>query len=359
MMGDYEQVAAEYLSSGRTNMQIKGLFQGTRTVILKDDKYEDPEGRPAIISLANDPETSEVDRQRLLDLSTKTMRQIHFAIANRSPFLQSTSLLAEFRKIKIVRSPFEDFVLPSKMWAKVSEENRQRILDRNCHKRETRDEVNQISISEAEAMRQQAVDHLRADIQKTKKADGLRLIDALSILTGRRRKELYETLQMKCVPDNEYQAQVRGFCKVYQHLADKWITIPLLAPYSLIVRGICNLRQITGITYLQSGKLFAKPFTHTTYRNLYSEMAWRERHSVNKFMIGDQDCSPLAWRGFALGVSLSDVAMHYSIMCVNEQDQDDSGTQPKRYRDNFDFQQPQDLASASEGPFERLRQDPL
>lgn len=353
MMGDYEQVAAEYLSSGRTTMQIKGLFQCTRTAILKNEEYEDPEGRPSILRLANDPETSEVDRQRLLDLSNKTMRQINFAIANKAPFLESHSLLQELRKIKIVRSPFEDFVLPQSMWKNVNSENHQRIMDRNCHKKETRDEVNQITIQEAQEMRQQAIDYIVSSDERTRIVDALRLTDALSILTGRRRRELYEMLKMKCVPGNEYQAHVQGLCKVYQHVADRWVSIPLLAPYSLIVQGICNLRKIKGVKTLRTGNLFAKPFTHTTYRNLYSEMAWRERHSVNKFMIGEQDCSPLAWRGFALGVSLSDVAMHYSIMCVNEQDKDGA----KRYRDDIDFEQPQDMARTSEGPCKRVCQD--
>jgi hypothetical protein len=331
MNGEHEQIAAQYLSSGKTNMQIKALFHATRMEILKRGEYEDPEGRLAIIRLAEDPETSDVDRQRLLDLSTRSMRQINFAIANRICYLEDRDVtMPKLRKIKIVRHPFQDFVLPRNMWAKVASENRQRILDRNCHIKNTRDEVNTISIQEAEEMRQRAIEYLQANtIPATRKIHAFKLLDVLSILTGRRQKELYETLEVKCVPDNDYQANVRGLCKIYPHQAAIWQPIPLLAPYPLIVRGICALRGIRGCKSLKSGRFFVKPFTHTTFRNLYSEMAYRERHSHNKFMIGNDTCGSLVWRGLALGVSLSDVANHYSIMCVEEQESDDPTSEPE------------------------------
>jgi hypothetical protein len=332
MKGEHEQVLAEYLNCGKTPLQIKTLIMNTRQRILKGDTYMRVEGVAEILRLANDPDTNEVDKQRLMDLSGKTMRDMHFAISQKkNRYLTNPETNDKLREIKIVREPFSQFVLPAEMWKTVTNEHRQRVSDRNHYQKKNGEQV-QISMEEADAMVKKATDYITSGADWTKRANGNRLLGALCLLTGRRRWELYHTLHMRCVPDNDYQAEVRGICKVHAHKAMQWIRIPLLAPYPLIVQGICQARKITGRTMdqLTSGNLFGKSMNHTTYRNLYTELAWRDRETKNKFRIGDEACSPLYWKSYALGVSVSDAVNHYSIMSVNqdyEPGNDDHGDQ--------------------------------
>lgn len=331
MKGEHEQVMAEYLNCGKTPLQIKTLIMNTRQRILKDDTYMRVEGVAEILRLANDPDTNEVDKQRLMDLSGKTMRDMHFAISQRSKYLTGEETMEKLREIKIVREPFSEFALPKEMWKAVMKEDKDRVSARNHYQKKNGEKV-QINMTEADAMVKKATDYISSGADWGKRANGNRLLGALCLLTGRRRWELYHTLHMRCVPDNDYQAEVRGICKVHAHKAMQWIRIPLLAPYPLIVQGICQARKITGLTMYQirSGNLFGKSMNHTTYRNLYTELAWRDRETKNKFRIGDEACSPLYWRSYALGVTTNDVSDHYSIMSVNQDHEpgnDDHGDQ--------------------------------
>ena len=88
------------------------------------------------------------------------------------------------------------------------------------------------------------------------------------------------------------------------------------------------------MTELNGGHLFGKSMNHTTKRNLYTELAWRDRETKNKFMIGDAACSPLYWRAHALGVTTRNLVNHYSIMSVNqdhhESSHDDHGNEEQQ-----------------------------
>lgn len=335
MKGEHEQVLAEYLNCGKTPLQIKTLIMNTRQRILKDDIYMRMEGVAEILRLANDPDTNEVDKQRLMDLSGRGMRDINFAICQRNRYLTNPETMEKLREIKIVREPFSQFCLPKDMWESVTKEHKQRVSDRNHYQKKNGEQV-QINMEEADAMVKKATDYITSGANWTKHCNANRLLGALCLLTGRRRWELYHTLHMRCVPDNDYQAEVRGICKVHAHVAMQWIRIPLLAPYPLIVQGICQARKITGRTMdgVRSGDLFGKSMNHTTYRNLYTELAWRDRETKNKFRIGDGACSPLYWKSYALGVSVSDAVNHYSIMSVNqdhhESSDDDHGNEKQR-----------------------------
>lgn len=335
MKGEHEEVMASYLTSGKTPLQIKTLFMNTRQRILEKDEYMREEGIAEILRLANDPDTNETDKNRLTDLAGAGMRKIHFAISNKQKYLTDEMTTEKLRKIKIVRDPFSDFVIPEAMWKDVLRESRDVIKNRNHYKKQNGEKV-QISLTEADEMVEKAINYITSGADWTKPCNSSRLMDALGLLTGRRRWEIYNTLHMRCVPDNDYQAEVRGLCKVHTHQSMQWSRIPLLAPYHLIVQGICQARKIPGKKQgdLCSGNLFGKSMNHTTKRNLYTELAWRDRETKNKFMIGDVSCSPLYWRAHALGVTTRDLVNHYSIMSVNqdhhESSNDDHGDEEQQ-----------------------------
>ena len=335
MKGEHEEVMASYLTSGKTPLQIKTLFMNTRQRILEKDEYMREEGVAEILRLANDPDTNETDKKRLTDLAGERMRKIHFAIASRHKLLTNESTMERLREIKIVRDPFSDFVIPDHMWKQVRIESEKKVAERNHYQKKNGEKV-QISMTEADEMVEKAVNYITSGADWTKLVNASRLIDGLQLLTGRRRWEIYNTLHMRCVPDNDYQAEVRGLCKIHIHKSMEWCRIPLLAPYHLIVQGICQARKIPGKTQsdLRSANLFGKSMNHTTKRNLYTELAWRDRETKNKFMIGDASCSPLYWRAHALGVSTRDLVDHYSIMSVNqdhhESSNDDHGDEEQQ-----------------------------
>lgn len=330
MKGEHMEVMASYLASGKTPLQIKTLFMNTRQYILKNDDYMRVEGIAEILRLANDTDTNEIDKKRLTDLAGEGMRKIHFAISTKQKCLTDETTMDKLRNIKIVRDPFSDFVIPREMWKEVLSESRAVIKNRNHYQKQNGEKV-QITMAEADEMVTKATNYITSGADWTKPCNAFRLLDGLGLLTGRRRWEIYNTLHMRCVPDNDYQAEVRGLCKIHTHKSMEWSRIPLLAPYPLIVQGICQARKTTGkqMDQLRDGGLFGKSMNHTTKRNLYTELAWRDRETKNKFMIGDASCSPLYWRAHALGVTTRDLVNHYSIMSVNqdyhESSHDDDG----------------------------------
>lgn len=127
-----------------------------------------------------------------------------------------------------------------------------------------------------------------------------------------------------------YQAQVIGLCKNGPGSKDV-ITIPLLAPYSIIekkFREIREYRNLSGMNVkevssrigsslsLATKRLFKRSLVHTQKRNLYAEMCYLKRNSQNGFLIGNQSCSKYRWVAHALGHAPSRMTntMCYQVM---------------------------------------------
>jgi hypothetical protein len=322
---------ATIVGSNKTDVQKYQAFNSVKTRILRNESYRSMDGVRALEELSVDPNLEEEDRIRVRHLLGESLRRQHWGVSNKY-YLKDRS---KMENIRMVKDPFYDFQLPEEVTKAYSIGRKQEVRDHNLHKKRSWE----MATSDIENMRVAAMDFMQSDQDWTKRRNCLKLISALCLLTGRRKWELYKTLKMRCVPNESYQAEIKGLCKI-QTVDDVWRRVPLLARYDLIVKAIVNLRQYKKLNYGDYGgpSLFGKSMTHTAYRNLFLEEAYKERMSINHFLIGDESCAPLNWKSQALGVSLDNCTQHYAVMSIY---QDEPTDEPKRKRSH---QQTRDMA---------------
>jgi len=204
---------------------------------------------------------------------------------------------------------------------------------------------------EVQAMIDRAVAYIADEAVSTSriKANALRTVEALCLLTGRRKWEIISTLRVRSVEGEPYQARVEGVCKGDEARS---FVIPLLAPLETVIAGLVKVRRFEG--RIEKGKytvtsLFGKCVSHTVFRDLYASAAYQRRESQNHFQL---QAGPALWRSLALGISLT-----VSAMCYNSLTTDGGATGLSG--DNLDEREQPAVASPDRGSPGYLFEDPL
>lgn len=322
--GDVEGVTATLLqlTADRRPVHRKAAFMNLRNKITRSGKWINQEGLQAIRNMSTRQDVPQRDRENLTKLLKYPACRIFGA--RQSKFLSTTTLQEEFNAIRIFLDPLYDLKFPDELEAAASEDKTQTVTDHNMHKRKKR-ETYLMTSEEVAACVAKAKEYISQDLDWTKSANSARLIEAICILTGRRKAEIHTSLQLKSVHDQNFQADIRGVAKqVTKNLLNEpWKRVPLLIPFDELVKAVINARRFpwTGQASCNTTKSIwpgGRKLTHTHFRNIFSETAYAERHIVNKFYIGDNTCGHIQWRALALCISINTVACHYSAMCLDE-----------------------------------------
>lgn len=317
--GDVEGAMAHILSitKGDLPKRRRAVFDNVRTKILKEEKYRNPEGYAQLEQLARRQDLNPTDRVKLQTLLFKPLHFIRWAQVHRC-FLSDPYLQEELRNIRIVKDPFYEFDTPQNIKLMVSKSIQDGVMSNHSHKTRPR-ETYRYTNQEVDEMIQQAIDFIGQDLQWSKKCNSLRLLECLCLLTGRRKWELCSTLKIRTVPTFEYQAEVQGLGKnLITKLDPVWNRIPLLAPISVVIRGITNLRLcFHSMGKYEGGKKLFPRLNHTHYRNLYSEKCF-ELREINKFCEGDS-CSKMEWQRRALHVTMAILADRYLTLLLTDE----------------------------------------
>lgn len=322
--GLVDNAIATIMGSDKTDVQKYQAFNSVRLNILRNESYRNGAGLRALEKLLLDPELENEDRIRVRNLLGDTLHRQHWGVTNKSYLKRSDKT----KGIRMVKDPFYDFK-PSDDLVKSYTQGRQKDNEEhNLHKKRSWE----MPTSEIADMRAKAMEFIESEQDWSRRYNCTKLLSALCLLTGRRKWELYKTLKIRGVSDEIYQAHIKGISKI-QTVDDVWRRIPLLAPYITIVKAIVNLRQCKKLKFGDYGgpSLFGKSMSHTAYRNLFAEEAYRER-MTNHFLIGDESCAPLYWKSQALAVSLTNCSKTYSVMSIY---QDESTDESERKRGNF------------------------
>lgn len=309
-----------HIKAGLRPLQIRQAFETVRARILANDLYKISNAADLFNQLFQDfPEICERDRGLLGELAVGSLRQLRFAQIQYAPF-RSVELNKAFKNLKFVKDPYYEFKTPENITFKAVEDVRQRVHDKHQHKIRKTTAAYHFTEEEIDGMIRVATDYCNADHDWTVKANSLRLVEALGLLTGRRRWEIISTLKIRTVPDNSFQAEVSGLCKRFQD--DLWYKIPLLAPIDVIIKGLCKVRQCTLHVKgkYTSVKMFPR-LNHTAYRDLYTKRAYRDRH-INKFH--QDSCSEMWWGSMALQTCLQAYSERYSTMVVDKKVEEDN-----------------------------------
>jgi hypothetical protein len=316
---DVEGAMAHILEVTKTDppRRRRAVFDNIRTRILKQEHYRSSEGYAELQQLCMEQSLNPTDKVKLQTLLFKPLHFIRWAQVHRS-FLSDHNVQCRLRDIKIVKDPFYEFDTPENIKLLVTANLQQLVQDNHSHKVKPKEHY-RFTVSEVDDMVQTATDYIQQELPWEKRANSLRLLECLCLLTGRRKWELCSTLKIRTVPDFEFQAEVQGIAKDIKSIfQEEWVKIPLLAPVSVVIRGITNLRLHPHEMgrYAVHAKLFPR-LTHTHYRNLYSDKCFHMRH-INKFC-EDDSCSELEWRRRALHVTMSIIASRYSTMLITDE----------------------------------------
>lgn len=302
-------------TKGDNPQRRRAVFDNIRTRILKNESYKCPHGMDQLRYLAKREGSNPSDKIKLQTLLYKPLHFIRWAQVTKR-FLSDNDLQEELKSIRIVKDPFYEFDCPQNIKDLVSADIEMGIHDNHNHKRKPREHYI-FTAEEVDEMVTTATDYIQKDIIWSKKCNSLRLLECLSLLTGRRKWELCSTLKIRTSPKNDYIAEVQGLAKNIKSMVEdaEWVEIPLLAPVQLIIRGITNIRLVPYKmgAYVGGTKLFPK-MTHTHYRNIYVDKAYENRN-INKFHEGS--CSELEWKRCALQVTMLTYTNRYATMITD------------------------------------------
>lgn len=293
----------------------KAAFDNVRTKILRNPKYRSEEGMEQLRALALRAEGT--DKTFLEEMVRNwTLHKIRWAQTRTSTHFVSQALMQEFRKIRVVKDPFYDFVTPDEIVYYARYDTDKVIEENHTHKTDG-NEVYHFTEEEIDSMISLSKEWCVADKPWTKCCNSFRLLECLSILTGRRKWELCSTLKIRSSPVSEFQAEVQGICKQFTESESDWRSIPLLAPIDVVIAGLTRLRKFphTMGRYNGGRKLFPK-LKHSRTRDVYSRRAYRDR-AINGFL--PVSCSEAYWRSQALCNSLGVFGTHYTTTVIDQQ----------------------------------------
>lgn len=334
---------------------IANFMKHTRERIARDARYLNKSCVHKVLEIMRDPSTCEEDFRKLSSV-LETPRKIRWMQVRKGCFMnpETHKRLCE---IQVFDPMYYEFVPTPEMQQELANYTKNLVIKNHSHNHKTKERYN-FTEDEVSEMIQRATSFCQDEtINWNRRMHSLQLLEALSLLTGRRKWELCSTLKMRSSPISDYQAVVSGIAKDIKTGEEERV-IPLLAPIAVVARGIVNLRRVTHKmgSYSQSvkSKLFPN-LTHTTFRDLYCKRAWRDR-AINQFM--PEQCSQLYWCSQALCDTLDTFAMHYATAVIHH-------GEPDFYPDRDGVQRPElqrqskTVAYSDGGSPQPLQQDPL
>jgi len=305
--------------------KIEGAFKNVRVRIMNQPEYINIEGASEALALLQFPGIEDEDKRRLEELLRMPISKQHWA-QRFAVIFKNQELEARYKAIRFFKDPFYDFKMPQEVAIDYKLKCHDRSNDNHAHQRRDQSTYH-FGEEEINSMIEEAIEYCQSDRDWNQKANSCRLLEAVGLLTGRRKWELASTLKIRSVADNDYQAEVRGISKAL-FTDETWRRIPLLAPISVIVSAISKIRRC----HHESGKygagkrLFPK-LTHTRYRDIYASKTY-ELRAVNKFH--PESCSLLWFRSKALLIDLKTCAAHYSTLVI---DRDEPKSEPESIGD--------------------------
>lgn len=304
--------------------KIIGAFKNVRVRIMNQPKYTNADGEQEAISLLSFPGLEEADKRKLEQLLLMPVSKRHWA-QNFKVLFQNKELDTKYKAIKFFKDPFYDFKMQESVVKDCGWMQDERVVQNHSHTRKDQSNYH-FSQEEIDQMINDAIIYCESDQDWSKRCCSLRLLEAVGLLTGRRKWELSSTLKIRSVPESDYQAEVRGMAKTL-FAEEDWRRIPLLAPISVIVSAISKIRRYHHVSgdYSATKRLFPK-LTHTKYRDIYASKAYEQR-DINKFH--PESCSLLWFRSQALLINFQTCAAHYSTMVI---DRDESRNEEPEFK---------------------------
>lgn len=332
-------------------LRIVKAFDAVRTRILKTDKYRCPVGNQELIRLRDLPTTSEKDKARMNEIIKSPVSRIRWAQSHYNLF-EDSDLMRAFKEVRIIKDPFYDFKCPERIVVASALDKKRKIEEDHDHKTHKPEDYH-FTMDEVDDYVKQAIEFCESDLDWSRRSNSLRLLEAIGLLTGRRKWEIASSLKIRSVPGFDYQAEVRGIGK--KLFESDWRKIPLLAPIDVVVAAISKARRHAHVqgSYCSGKKLFPR-LTHTRYRDIYCARAYRDRKE-NGFH--PDSCSEIWWKKCALLSDLEQIANHYSTMVI---DRDEPEPEPDHKKQRLDSEPgEEEVADSTGGSSQHQQQDPL
>lgn len=289
------------------------VFQNIRAKILRNPIYHNLNAILELRALAVDND----EKDRILKLANLPIHNIHWAQTKRS-FFKNEHTQQQFKQIQFMKPDFYKFDVPENIRVDAKESYEKEVMKRHMHKTRKQEDYH-FTESEIADMVKKASEYIESDQNWNNVSKSLRLLDCLSLVSGRRKWELCNTLQVKTVHNQDYQAMIRGIGKTALSAIEyqEWYIIPLLIPIESFVKGISNLRKVKHEfgKYVYRNPIFPK-MRHTCYRDIFSSWAYKHRE-VNQFLAGES-CSQLGWRSRSICVSVNTTGGSYSTLVIDE-----------------------------------------
>ena len=292
---------------------IRSMFERCKRLYLKDPSNRRAKYEEDIRSLMDylrpytpDPDAEEDLRRldRLLHASLLEQNQVYST--PKSPYLLDHEADVTLHAIRPACTVFYDFILPEPILRDAFNYAKEK---RTARMLQSDGKQYNFTVADVDHMIRVARSELATNIVKPR--NYFNVIAALGLLSGRRTYEIAKTLQYSPGP-TPLQATVSGINKGHALKSEEFHTIPILTTYESFasamdklrafrtVEGMCDDSPMASVRHgvaVATKRLFGRSLSHTQKRNLYSEMAYRDKENSG-FMT--QGCSKGAWVKLAL-----------------------------------------------------------
>lgn len=313
--------------------RLVGAYYNARRRYLNNDSNRRAEYEQEIRALIRDvtsasdsPDTdTEEDIRRLNRLLTCSLLEQNRVYGSpKSQYLLNEEADQILHTINPACKFFYDYVLPESI---ILESRKTAVARRVTRMLQADGKEYNFQLAELEEMVRIARDELNSTI--TRARDYYRMIIAVQLVSGRRTVEVLQAMHYSAGP-TPFQARVSGITKGRALKHEEVYNIPLLVPYSSFASAMDKIRAyrtIEGTSFDKpmttarcsilhyAKQLFGRSLTHTQKRNIYLEMAYRDKEN-NGFIA--QGCSREAWCKLALCQDLifRDATSTYQAMTV-------------------------------------------
>jgi len=293
---------------------IHSMHCAVRRKMLKDDSNRRADYENEIRQLIASLDASNYDDRATLNyLLTKPLMEQQQIYKMKKYVLRDHQAQARLHKINPAIQLICDFKLPEHVVKNVMAYTRDARVKRMMHEDGRDYTMGRATMERIIADAKRTIDVIKNPIRKPKQ--WYDYVVCCGLLSGRRTWEIVSSLEWDPIPDRPFQARISGLAKSLEHevmnQGHPEIDIPLLCDFDTFDKAMWELRGFRTLTghcddkenkieyglMNASQRVFGRVVNHTEKRNMYSEMAFRDREN-SKFLT---DCSRIAWIEAALG----------------------------------------------------------
>lgn len=312
------QLLQRYKNPSQSAYAIYSAWKCVRRILYTDERNRSKDYNTKMEWLAGhvkDP----AEATRVMAVTQLPLSKQHSLHSRKLRFLHNKDYDRLFKSIKPLTSAFYAFKLPTELVSEYEKQKRDVVVEQQLHKRKS-PEYYTFTDKEIEDIVEWALQRVN-DVGISNSTDYYEVALALQLLTGRRNREVAESMTL-LPTSHSMQAHVHGIMK--KPTDTTVFIIPLLGQYNKVSDALDELRLFKEKhdDYFSQGviraskRVFGRNLTHTQKRSIYIEYGYKHRERLGYF----PSSTKLYWSSNALCHEFTvSPTQHYQTLIIKSE----------------------------------------